>query len=231
MRSAVRGLSALSGLLLALGASMTAIAAEDVPTVEVTGIMQAAEGGPAQVVSARVEEFETPESDPVVTPIEVAEDGTFTVTLREWGTPEVPAVAKFFAFGPDSDPVVIDDEGCTQTTAPFGTLELAVPGQVPTEQIVLVLDQTAESVLCPPATATPEPDPDDDDVVVAPTRTLPPTDAGGGALPGSASVAAAALLLGGMACLAVAFLLTTRSSARPGARTVSSTRRRGSRYR
>lgn len=229
MRGAVAGLSAVSGILLALGVSMTALAVDDVPTVDVSGSVFDTDGQPAVVESARVEERETPDSDPVVTSIAVAEDGTFTVALREWGTPEQPAIARFFAFGPRGEPVVINDEGCTEQTTPFGTLEVEIPGQVPVEPIAIVLDQVAIDGLCPAVTATP--DRGNQAPAEEPTRTLPPTDAGGVVAPGIAGVASAALLLGGMGLLAVAFVLTTSSSRRHRVRTVSSTRRRGSRDR
>jgi hypothetical protein len=208
---------------------MTALAADGVPTVDVSGSVVDTEGQAAVVESARVEERETPDSEPVVTPVDVAEDGTFTVALREWGTPEQPAVATFVVFGPRGEPVVVNEEGCTEQTTPFGTLELQIPGQVPVEPVAIILDQVGIDGLCPAVTATP--DRGNQAPAEQPTRTLPPTDAGDGVAPGIAGFATAALLLGGMGLLASAFVLTTRSAARPHARTVSSTRRRGSRYR
>ena len=83
-------LFALAGLLLALTVAVTVLAADAVPTVDVSGVVLDTEGQPAEVESARVVEFETPDSE-AVTAIDVAADGTFTVALREWGTPEAPA--------------------------------------------------------------------------------------------------------------------------------------------
>ena len=141
MRNAVRSISALAGLVLALTLALTTFAA-DAPTVEVTGVVLDTEGQPVAADTARVEEFETPDSQPIVTPIDVAADGTFTVALQEWGTPEEPALARFVVFGPQGEPVIINEEGCTEMNTPFGTLEVAIPGVVPTEPIDIVLDQT-----------------------------------------------------------------------------------------
>ena len=158
MRIAARSFSALAGLLLALTVALTVLAADAVSTVDVSGVVLDTEGQPAEVETARVEELETPDSEPIVTPIDVAADGTFTVALQEWGTPEDPAVARFVVFGPRGEPVVVDEEGCTETTTPFGTLEVAIPGVVPTEPLEIVLDQTLIDGLCPAVTATPEPE-------------------------------------------------------------------------
>jgi hypothetical protein len=208
-RFAIRATIAL-GLLLIVAS--VALAADAVPTVEVSGSVLDTDGQPAVVESARVEERETPDSEAVVTPIDVAEDGTFTVALREWGTPEAPAVATFFVFGPESEPVVVNEEGCTETTTPFGTIDVAIPGQVPTEPIVVVLDRELENGLCPAVTATPEPEqhaPQEQ-----PAVTLPPTHSvgdGGPALLGSWAVV---LVLGGVGLLGLATLLVRRSRAR-----------------
>ena len=225
MRIAARSFSVLAGLLLALTVPSTVFAADAVPTVDVSGVVLDTEGQPAEVELARVEELETPDSGPIVTAIDVAADGTFTVALREWGTPEEPAIARFVVFGPRGEPVVINDEGCIETTTPFGTLELQIPGQVPAEPIEIVLDQGAEDVLCPPVTATPEPEAP---APRAPSVTLPPTDAVGAsrAQPGVAGAFAALLFLAGTAALALAALVRHHATAELRPRTVSSTRRR-----
>ena len=210
MRTAVRQMATLAGLVLAMTASVTAFAADAVPTVEVSGIVLDTEGQPAEVESARVDEFETPESEGIRTTIDVAADGTFTVALREWGTPEQPAVARFAVFGPRGEPVVINEEGCTEQTTPFGTVDVAIPGEVPAEPIEIVLDQTLIDGLCPPVTATPDPEPEPD--VQAPSVTLPPTDAQAGATPALAGSVSAALLIAGLALLGVASMLARQSN-------------------
>jgi hypothetical protein len=227
MRIVTRSFSALAALLLALTVALPALAVDAVPTVDVSGVVLDTEGQPAEVESARVVEFETPDSDGVTTVIDVAEDGTFTVALREWGTPEEPARAQFFVEGPPGEPVIINDEGCTETTSPSRTLEVEVPGEVPTEPLEIVLDQTVVNGLCPPATATPEPEAPEAPAP-APAITLPPTDvstgAGGGQSP--ATVVASAMLLSGFALLALASLLRRRGTGELSPRTVSSTGRR-----
>ena len=206
MRTALRRMTALAGLVLATTATATAFAADAVPTVEVSGFVDG-EGQPVEVESAMLEEFETADSEPIVTPVDVAEDGTFTVSLREWGSPEQPALARITAFAPPES--TEDDEGCVETIQLFGVYEIDIPGQVPTDPIVIVYNQAARSVLCPPVTATPEPEPDED--VQAPAVTLPPTDAqpGGPALVGSI---AAASVLAGLALLGAGFLVARRGS-------------------
>ena len=144
MRIAVRSVSALAGLVLALTVGVTVLAADVVPTVDVSGVVLDTEGQPAEVELARVEELETTDSQPIVTAFDVAADGTFTVALQEWGTPDAPAIARFDVRGPRCEPVVIDEEGCTETTTPYGTLEVEIPGVVPTEPIEIVLDQVAD---------------------------------------------------------------------------------------
>ena len=144
MRIAVRSFSALAGLLLALTVALTVLAADAVPTVDVSGVVLDTEGQPAEVESARVEELETPDSEPIVTAIDVAADGTFTVALREWGTPEQPALARFVVFGPRGEPVVINDQGCTETDDAVRDARVPIPGAVPTEPLEIVLDQTAD---------------------------------------------------------------------------------------
>ena len=210
MRTALRRLTALAGFVLAMTAASTAFGADAVPTVEVSGVVLDTEGQPAEVESARVDEFETPDSDAIRTTVDVADDGTFTVALREWGTPEQPAIARFAVFGPRGEPVVINEEGCTEQTTPFGTIDVEVPGAVPTEPITITLDQELIDGLCPPATATPEPAPEKPDVE-APAVTLPPTDAQPGS-PALAGSAAAALLFAGIALLGAGFVVARRGS-------------------
>jgi len=214
MRTAVRRTTALAGLVFTMTSTATAFAADAVPTVEVSGVVLDTEGQPAEVESARVDEFETPESEAIRTTIDVAADGTFTVSLREWGTAEQPAIARFAVFGPRGEPVVINEEGCTEQTTPFGTIDVPIPGSVPTEPIEITLDQSLVDGLCPPATATPDPNPkapDPEPDAQAPAVTLPPTDAqpGGPALAGSVP---AALLLAGIALLGAGFVAARRGT-------------------
>lgn len=158
--------SALAALAVSVALAGSAMAADTVPTVVVLGSIVDTDGQPAVVALAHVAEYETPDSAPVLTTLNVAPDGTFAVELRAWGTPELPARAVFTAFAFPSEPIV-DANGCTMTTTAFGTLELEIPGDVLDRAIGIVLDKTAEQGLCPPVTATPEP-----------AITLPPTDAG-----------------------------------------------------
>ena len=225
MRIAVRSFSAPAGLLLALTAAVTVLAADGVPTVDVSGVVLDTEGQAAEVDSARVEELETLDGEPIVTPIDVAADGTFTVALREWGTLEEPALARFVIFGPRGEPVVINEEGCTETTTPFGTLEVPIPGTVPTEPLEIVLDQTAIDGLCPAVTATPEAEAP---APRGPSVTLPPTDTGDAvrATPPLTGAFAALLVLAGTMALASAALVRRRAMGELSPRTVSSTRRR-----
>jgi hypothetical protein len=210
MRTAVRHMATLAGLVLALTASVTAFAADAVPTVDVSGIVLDTEGQPAEVESARVDEFETPESEGIRTTIDIAADGTFTVALRQWGTPEQPAIARFAVFGPRGEPVVVNEEGCTEQTTPFGTVDVAIPGEVPLDPVEIVLDQTLIDGLCPPVTATPDPEPEPD--VQAPSVTLPPTDAHAGGTATVAGSVTAALLVAGLALLGVGSMLARRSN-------------------
>jgi hypothetical protein len=115
--------------VVVLATAGTAVAADAVPTVEVTGFVVDLEGQPVvDVESSRIVESETPESDPLTTDFEVADDGTFTVALREWGTPEVPARARFIVYGPFSEPRVINYEGCTEMTHALGIIDFDIPG-------------------------------------------------------------------------------------------------------
>jgi hypothetical protein len=168
-----RGAAAVAGaIVLSLAGAAAVLAADDVPTEPVSGTVVGLDGEPAEVVSARVEEYEGPDADPVVSPFDVAADGTFTVELRVWGTAEQPARAVFTVLGERSDPV-FDENGCWTTTTPFGTLEVPIPGAVPSEPLEIVVDRAVEEGLCPAETATPAPS--------RPARTLPPTDSGPGA--------------------------------------------------
>ena len=225
MRTAVRSFSALAGLVLALTVGVTVLAADAVTTVDVSGVVLDTEGQPAEVDLARVEELETPDSEPIVTPIDVAADGSFTVALREWGTPEQPAIAHFDVRGPQGEPVVVNEEGCTETTTPFGTLDVEIPGVVPTEPVEVVLDQVLIDGLCPAVTATPE---REAPAPRGPSVTLPPTDAGGASrlAPGVTGAVASMLVLAGIAVLALAALVRRRAMGGLSPRTVSSTRRR-----
>lgn len=163
-----RGAAAAAGaVVLSLAGAAAVLAVDDVPTALVSGTVVGLDGAPAEVVSARVEEHETPDADPVVSAFDVAEDGTFTVELRVWGTAEQPARAVFTVLGERSDPV-FDENGCWTTTTPFGTLEVAIPGAVPSEPLEIVIDRAVEDGLCPAETATPAPS--------RPAKTLPPTD-------------------------------------------------------
>jgi hypothetical protein len=194
---------AASSLVLAMAG--TAVAADAVPTVEVSGFVDG-EGQPVEVESAKLEEFETPDSEPLVTPIEVADDGTFTVALREWGTPEQPALARITVFAPPTEPVENED-GCMESFQLFGVYELDIPGLVPTEQIVLVFNQATHSVACESDETAP---PD----AQAPSVTLPPTDGGQGAEPAQARSTAVVLLVCGIALLAAASIVGRRRPAR-----------------
>ena len=220
MRTLGRRVSLVTGLVLALTGGGAVLAAEAVPTVDVSGVVLDTEGQPAVVESARVDEFETPESEGVRTTIDVAADGTFTVPLHEWGTPEQPAIARFAVFGPPGEPVVINDEGCTETTTPFGTVDVAIPGEVPAEPIAIVLNQSVVDGLCPPVTATPEPKapepkaPDPEPNVQAPSMTLPPTDAQAGMNSALAGSLAAAMVLAGIALVGAGFVLRRGNRAR-----------------
>jgi hypothetical protein len=208
-----RRVSWITGVVLALAGTGTVLAADATPTVEVSGVVLDTEGQPAIVESARVDEFETPESEGIRTEIDVAADGTFSVSLREWGVPEQPAVARFAVFGVPGEPVVINEDGCTETTTPFGTIDVPIPGEVPTEPITIVMDQSVVDGLCPPVTATPEPEaPDPEPDVRAPSVTLPPTDTQAGSGPALAGSVAAALLLAGIALVGAGFVAGRRAN-------------------
>ena len=196
-------------LFLTLLMPVVTAGADAVPTVDVSGIVVGIDGEPTVVEWAKVEEYESEDADAVVTEFDVADDGTFTVALREWGTAEAPARALLMAFGPAKEPVV-DEQGCTTITQPFGVVELTITGDVPTEPIEIVMDQQVEEGLCPPATATPQPE--------APSITLPPTDAA--AVTSSAPPRATidALLLVSIGLLAVASLARQRARRQPSPR-------------
>ena len=199
-RTLIQWLSAASVVLAVAG---TAVAADAVPTVVVSGSVDG-EGQPVEVESAKLEEFETPDSEPVVTPIDVADDGTFTVALREWGTPEQPALARIAVYAPPTEPVENDD-GCMESFQLFGVYELDIPGQVPTEPIVLVFNQATHSVACESDETAP---PD----VEGPSATLPPTDARGGGVAEAAQARSAAIVMvaAGLALLAAASIVGRR---------------------
>jgi hypothetical protein len=208
-------LRVFAACVVAFATAGTVVAADAAPTVEVTGLVVDLEGQPVvDVESSRIVESETPESDPITTNFDVAADGTFTVALRAWGTPEVPARARFIVYGPFSEPRVINDEGCTEMTQALGIIDLDIPGVVPTDPLVIELDQTVVSGLCPPATATPEPEPIVQIPDEAATFTLPPTDAQGATDPGIVAPLGSALLFAGLALVAAASLLVVRPPAR-----------------
>ena len=208
-------LRVVAACVVAFATAGTVVAADAAPTVEVTGLVVDLEGQPVvDVESSRIVESETPESDPITTNFDVAADGTFTVALRAWGTPEVPARARFIVYGPFSEPRVINDEGCTEMTQALGIIDVDIPGVVPTDPLVIELDQTVVSGLCPPATATPEPEPIVQIPDEAATFTLPPTDAQGATDPGIVAPLGSALLFAGLALVAAASLLVVRPPAR-----------------
>lgn len=208
-------LRVVAACVVAFATAGTVVAADAAPTVEVTGLVVDLEGQPVvDVESSRIVESETPESDPITTNFDVAADGTFTVALQAWGTPEVPARARFIVYGPFSEPRVINDEGCTEMTQALGIIDLDIPGVVPTDPLVIELDQTVVSGLCPPATATPEPEPIVQIPDEAATFTLPPTDAQGATDPGIVAPLGSALLFAGLALVAAASLLVVRPPAR-----------------
>ena len=97
-------------LFLTLLMPVVTAGADAVPTVDVSGIVVGIDGEPTVVEWAKVEEYESEDADAVVTEFDVADDGTFTVALREWGTAEAPARALLMAFGPAKEPVV-DEQG------------------------------------------------------------------------------------------------------------------------
>jgi hypothetical protein len=202
-----RGAAAVAGaLVLSLAGAAAVLAADDVPTEPVVGTVVGLDGAPADVVSARVEEYETPDADPVVSTFEVAADGTFTVALRVWGTAGQPGRAVFTVLGERSDPV-FDENGCWTTTTQFGTLEIAIPGAVPSEPLEIVVDRAVEEGLCPAETATPAPS--------RPSVTLPPTDSVPGAMGAGANLSAGdALLVLGIWILGLGSLMRSRRPAR-----------------
>jgi hypothetical protein len=200
MPRAVIGAAAATLILFAWTGAV--FAADDIPTVEVSGIVLDTEGQPAEVESAVLTQSETAGGEGTSTAFEVNPDGTFTVALLEWGTPEMPAQARLSAFGVSE--VVIDDDGCTIASNHAGSVTLMIPGQVPTEPIVIVLDEFVSSAVCP------GPVPPDEDPR-APAVTLPPTDTQARGPVLTASVGAA-LLLAGIALLGAGFTLARRGS-------------------
>ena len=183
---------------LSLGGAGATLGADAIPTVEVSGTVLGLDGLPVELEEAYVLEYETAASEPIKTRIDVAEDGSFTVALREWGTAEEPARAQFHAY--TADLPVVEEDGCLVTRTPYGSVEIAVPGVVPVEPIAVVLDRHLESAICGGGlTATPhapEPEP-------VPGITLPPTDVAPGARPAPASVGAMAGVLVGVFALAL----------------------------
>jgi hypothetical protein len=168
-----RAASFAGAILLGMSAAGGVVAAEDVTTVDVSGTIVGEDGLPIEITTARLYEFETEDSEPIVTDIEVAADGSFTVALRQWGTPEAPARATIWAYAVEEEPV-FDEKGCWTISTPYGSIDLEIPGAVPTDPLLIIVDRFAEQGLCPPVTATPAPETPDP---VAPGLTLPPTDA------------------------------------------------------
>jgi hypothetical protein len=186
----VAALAAVPALLL-WGAGVV-LAADAVPTVEVTGTIVGTDGQPVEIELARLLEYETATSEPIVTPIIVAADGTFTVVLRAWGTPEEPARAVIEAYGVRAGPFTEGE--CQVWRTPFGTLELSIPGQVPAEPIEITVDRDVEDAICGGGlTATPPR-----------TLTLPPTDLSPrGRHPSTSSAAMLAALFVGASAVAL----------------------------
>jgi len=208
-------IGAAAACLFVLGWAGTVFGADDTPTVEVSGVVLDTEGQPAEVESAVVTQSETAGGQGTSTPFDVNPDGTFTVAILERGTPESPAHARLIAYGPSE--TIIDDKGCTSTTNSIGSVDLVIPGQVPTDPIVIALDGLVGSAVCPGNSLEEDPQ--------APSVTLPPTDAQGSAR-GLASFAGTFLLVGGFGLLAVVALLATSPKRRTAARPASSVRRR-----
>ena len=156
MRIAVRSFSAPAGLLLALTAAVTVLAADGVPTVDVSGVVLDTEGQAAEVDSARVEELETPRQRTDRDPDRRRSRRDLHGGATGVGHARRAGARTLRDLRPRGEPVVINEEGCTETTTPFGTLEVPIPGAVPTEPLEIVLDQTVIDGLCPAVTATPE---------------------------------------------------------------------------
>ena len=158
----------MSATAIVLSIATGVIAAEAVPTVEVSGTVLGPEGTVVPVKVAQLTEYEFEGAEGVSTDISVAADGTFTVALRAWGTAEAPARARIFAEGQFGDEE-IDEDGCVIVRWPVGTATIDVPGVVPVDPIVVVMDQENLIGAC---TATPTPA-----APAAPGITLPPTAA------------------------------------------------------
>jgi hypothetical protein len=180
LRTGVRIVGALALIFAWTG---VALGADAVSTVDVSGTVAGPDGGPIEVTEATLWEQETPDSESIKSDFDVADDGTFTVSLREWGTADQPALALIRIRGPETEET--DVHGCIVIRWPIGAVEVEIPGEVPTDPLTVVLDEMESIGAC---TATPEPDP-------GALVTLPPTDtrgplAGGvrPAVPGTADI-------------------------------------------
>lgn len=203
-----RGIVTLIGAVAIVLSSAGGVSAADaVPTVEVSGTVVGPEGTVVPVERAQLYEYESEGADPIRTDIVVAEDGTFTVALRAWGTADAPARIQILAEGEFGEEEV-DADGCVTVRWPTGSLEMEIPGVVPVEPIIVVMDEESSIGAC---TATPAPTrdaPEAPEAPEAPVITLPPTDAGGTpGLPG-ATIAWLGLVLLGLS--AAALLLKPR---------------------
>ena len=158
---------------LALSLCSVVIAAEAVPTVEISGAVVGPDGAVVPVKGAKLYEWEFEGAELLVTDIVVAEDGTFSVALRVWGTPETPARARIVAEGSVVEEEVSED-GCVVHRWPTGAITLEIPGVVPPDPVVIVMDDFNSIGAC---TATPAPTPTAPEAPPAPGITLPPTDA------------------------------------------------------
>ena len=164
-----RIVAVMSATAVVLSFATGVIAAEAVPTVEVPGTVLGLDGTVVPVKVAQLTEYEFPGAEAIRSDIAVAEDGTFTVALRAWGTPEAPARAEITAEGQPGDEEV-DEDGCVIVRWPIGSTTIDIPGVVPVDPIVVVMDQENLIGAC---TATPAPTPAAPE---APGITLPPTD-------------------------------------------------------
>jgi hypothetical protein len=195
----LRGAARLvAGTVLGLLLATTALGADAVPTVDVSGTV-VWQGEPVEIVSAELTERETPDSDPVTSTFTVAEDGTFTVSLRAWGTLEQPAEARIKVSGPSGSKV--SEDGCATSWATDGTAVLSIPGEVPTDPIAITMVEWSIGA----CTSTPKP------TVEPPAAlTLPPTDSRLSAAGPPASSALGAWIVVGIWLLALGLLVRWR---------------------
>lgn len=192
----------MSATAIVLSLASTAIAAEAVPTVEVSGTVVGPDGTVVPVKAAWLVEYEFEGAEPIRTDILVAEDGTFTVALRAWGTAEAAARAEISAEGHFGEEEV-DEQGCVIVRWPVGSTSIDIPGVVPADPIAVVMD---EENLIGACTATPAPTPESPEAPrtpEAPGITLPPTDAPTASPTPGAGIAWLGLVLVAMSTLAV----------------------------